>query len=367
MPIPKSLTADHVLKAMDRLRERGIPPGAQSTKYDVMDHRGMAWPPKAVMEIAAHLATGHPLSRSEFSGGAETNNKLEALGFEIRMKPGITVSDLTLEDLEPGKILTNDDLVQVFSVGNAGGMRWSSAVNALVIIADQTKGLYNDRWDGLVLYYTGMGRIGDQSMTGQNLRLAQQAETHTAVYLFEVFEKNNYVFAGQVKLISPVRTEQQPDDEGNLRSVYVYPLELVTASQPPSPTTEQLGQISHERKRELRKKTSEQLKKLARLGGNEKPGRRTVSADQFDRNEAVAEYVKRLANGICALCGSFAPFETKDGPYLECHHIVHLAKGGADCIENAVALCPNCHRKMHMIDLVEDRELLMARAAALAC
>ena len=36
--------------------------------------------------------------------------------------------------------------------------------------------------------------------------------------------------------------------------------------------------------------------------------------------------------------------------YLEVHHIDQLAKGGADTVENAVALCPNCHRKMHSLN-----------------
>ncbi|HDR7378766.1 TPA: HNH endonuclease [Bacillus toyonensis] len=38
----------------------------------------------------------------------------------------------------------------------------------------------------------------------------------------------------------------------------------------------------------------------------------------------------------------------KDGtPYLEVHHVVPLATGGEDSVENAVALCQNCHRKAH--------------------
>jgi 5-methylcytosine-specific restriction protein A len=29
------------------------------------------------------------------------------------------------------------------------------------------------------------------------------------------------------------------------------------------------------------------------------------------------------------------------------HHRVRLADGGDDTTDNAVALCPNCHRKAH--------------------
>lgn len=93
------------------------------------------------------------------------------------------------------------------------------------------------------------------------------------------------------------------------------------------------------------------------------PGRRDVTANHYDRNEAVAEYVKRVADGTCGLCGLPAPFETSDGPYLECHHVVHLARKGADTIDNAIALCPNCHRRMHVLDLATDVKLLRARIA----
>ena len=76
-------------------------------------------------------------------------------------------------------------------------------------------------------------------------------------------------------------------------------------------------------------------------------------------NEYVAEEAKRRANGICQLCLLPAPFTKK--PYLEVHHIVWLAKEGHDSLENTVALCPNCHRKMHVLDDDNDKKVLTAR------
>ncbi|WP_413817679.1 HNH endonuclease [Pseudomonas viridiflava] len=32
---------------------------------------------------------------------------------------------------------------------------------------------------------------------------------------------------------------------------------------------------------------------------------------------------------------------------MEVHHKIRLADGGLDTLENAVALCPNCHRATH--------------------
>lgn len=52
-----------------------------------------------------------------------------------------------------------------------------------------------------------------------------------------------------------------------------------------------------------------------------------------------------------------APFiDAKGEPYLEVHHIIWLSHGGADTIENTVALCPNCHRKMHILQSADDVE-----------
>lgn len=91
------------------------------------------------------------------------------------------------------------------------------------------------------------------------------------------------------------------------------------------------------------------------------PLRFQATVETVARSAAVSAYIKRLARGCCDLCEKPGPFETKRGAYLECHHIHPLAKGGPDTIENTVALCPNCHRKMHYLDSATDREKLLSR------
>jgi 5-methylcytosine-specific restriction protein A len=74
-----------------------------------------------------------------------------------------------------------------------------------------------------------------------------------------------------------------------------------------------------------------------------------------------------MADGLCDLCEQPAPFQNKaKEAYLECHHIIWLAQGGEDTIANAVALCPNCHRKMHVLNEKADREKLTKLAAGRA-
>lgn len=59
--------------------------------------------------------------------------------------------------------------------------------------------------------------------------------------------------------------------------------------------------------------------------------------------------------GYVNCAGKKAPFNRPDGePYLEAHHIVWLSQGGEDSIENCVALCPNCHKKMHIVNNSDD-------------
>ena len=74
-----------------------------------------------------------------------------------------------------------------------------------------------------------------------------------------------------------------------------------------------------------------------------------VMTKAFRRNQDVVAEVLSRAGGHCEDCRQPAPFfRAKDGtPFLEVHHVVTLAQGGMDTVENAKALCPNCHRKRH--------------------
>lgn len=69
----------------------------------------------------------------------------------------------------------------------------------------------------------------------------------------------------------------------------------------------------------------------------------------FQRNPDVIAEVLIRANGVCEKCNKKAPFNrASDGtPYLEIHHVKRLADGGEDTVENAIAVCPNCHKKLH--------------------
>lgn len=81
--------------------------------------------------------------------------------------------------------------------------------------------------------------------------------------------------------------------------------------------------------------------------GNEIPGLVAHSHQDRVRSSKVKAWVLAHARGYCELC-KLKSFLMEDGtPYLEVHHLHQLANGGPDTIENAVALCPTCHRKLH--------------------
>lgn len=77
------------------------------------------------------------------------------------------------------------------------------------------------------------------------------------------------------------------------------------------------------------------------------PEQTLSSGRSFVRDPEVRAWVRQQANGKCEGCGEPAPFEKDGRPFLEVHHVKHLAQEGSDRPSNAVALCPNCHRRCH--------------------
>lgn len=206
-----------------------------------------------------------------------------------------------------------------------------------------------------------MGKTGDQSLEfAQNKTLLESSYNGVKVHLFEVWEPSQYIYMGPVSLIAQPYQEIQPGDDGIDRKVWMFPLKLEEA--PKSLEKRVFNNYKQRRQKSARLLADSELKKRASQGGNKKPTARKATTSTFIRDEYVAEYARRQANGFCQLCSTKAPFKDKDGrPYLESHHIEWLKKGGSDTIGNTIALCANCHRKMHVLDLPEDKALLLKK------
>lgn len=265
----------------------------------------------------------------------------------------------------PGDELTNKQLSDRFSVGNMGGMRRSLVNNCLVLISDPSKGLYEDEWRGDILHYTGMGQEGDQVLKGnQNRTLAESRSNGVKVYLLEAFEPQLYTFRGEVELAGQPYQAIQDDAKSRSRLVWMFPLRLRTSENVSNRLRELTERREEALRRKARKLSDTELATRVAQKATTLPLKQEASVEKFDRNPYVVEAALRSANGFCDLCGEAAPFKKKDlSPYLEVHHIVWLARGGFDDITNAVALCPNCHRRMHVLDEAADVERLQARVA----
>ena len=82
---------------------------------------------------------------------------------------------------------------------------------------------------------------------------------------------------------------------------------------------------------------------------NEAPKRRWQESAAYDRDQIVVALRKRLAGYRCEVVGCQSEqFQTESGElFVEVHHIVQLADGGPDVLENTVAVCPTHHRLLH--------------------
>lgn len=272
---------------------------------------------------------------------------------------------LSIDTLAIGQKLTNNELYEVFGCGNSGGMRRAKKTNSLIIISSHVESIYEDRWDNDVLLYTGMGLNGDQSLDfNQNKTLNESPVNGVQVVLFEQFKVNEYTYLGPVELIKKPYTEQQSGQNGQLRTVYIFPLKLKAGER--FIDQEAVQTWMENKQKQAKKLTLDELEKRA-LKSNAHSNEYKTTVKQYARNEYVVEYAKRLANGVCQLCEQVAPFKDKKGkPYLETHHIVWLARGGEDTIYNTVALCPNCHKRMHVLDLEQDKAKLVSTVKRLA-
>ena len=266
--------------------------------------------------------------------------------------------------ITPGDVIDNARLVEIFKCSTQGGMRRSKETNSLVLVTNEVKSLYTDEWQNGILMYTGMGTKGDQSLDfHQNKTLNESNTNGIELHLFTVKKLREYTYVGRVELAGPPEEDIQNDEDGKDRIVWRFPLRICDGEMISQDVFEQNQANTEKLAKEM---TLQDLKeKIAQQP--EVPKKVTIKSQTAERSPYVAEFAKKVANGMCQLCGQPAPFKDSDGtPYLESHHIVWLAQGGPDTIYNVVALCPNCHRKMHVVNDDIDVAKLKGKAAKAA-
>lgn len=102
-----------------------------------------------------------------------------------------------------------------------------------------------------------------------------------------------------------------------------------------------------------------------------KIGKAGLSKGGYQRDPAVAAEALRLANFKCEIDATHQTFtsKVKDKPYVEAHHLIPFGNQGnypfsLDVTANIVALCPNCHRRLHhgkIADKANEIESLLSK------
>ena len=87
MAIPKNITKEHLIKAIQKIDNEGIPKEGDSQYYDVI-YKDKKYPPKVIVSYANIYANGKELDRASFSGGVDTQcfKLLEENEFIIQKK-----------------------------------------------------------------------------------------------------------------------------------------------------------------------------------------------------------------------------------------------------------------------------------------
>ena len=117
--IPKNITKEHILIAMQTIDKEGVPQNRNSTHYYVK-YNGNNYPPKYVISLAYKYIEGYEWDLTRFSGGAESNKFLEKLGFEIECfkkpltfsMPSKNKSDSICDEYEEGSIEIKEHIVR---------------------------------------------------------------------------------------------------------------------------------------------------------------------------------------------------------------------------------------------------------------
>lgn len=137
------------------------------------------------------------------------------------------------------KLYKTYQLVDLIKTFNNGAFRWGqgmvyvSSMNTLVLISNHTKkNLYEDEIKNGKIFYTGMGKTGDQTVTFGNKRLINAKRDNTTVFIFLTYKKNEFIFYGRVSLDEPYYFDDRPDQAGNIRKAIIFPLTFLDAFAP---------------------------------------------------------------------------------------------------------------------------------------
>lgn len=123
-----------------------------------------------------------------------------------------------------GNHYTNEEINLETGSAIMGGIRVAHATNSIVLI-HVPGSVYNDRPDPIdpsVLLYTGQGLVGDQQLTRNNLALHNSGDRPLHLYVYD--GPKQYRYEGVYQHAREMFTETQLDENGDSRTVYMFPI-----------------------------------------------------------------------------------------------------------------------------------------------
>ncbi len=256
----------------------------------------------------------------------------------------------TLEDFIVGTEYTSrviNGVAKKYDTRSGGILTVGSMPNhpAVLIKVNLSGGKYDNEWlEGqrvLKYYLKATTRKGSETFSeerAENKAISGFPQVPVYVFTRQSPDSSRFLFCG---LFSCVSVHTDPDDKKWFELCRRDTVEThVLMSKLFSEQEDELVEAKMRPKSERDKRLSAAPKK---------PRQVTAVTIQYYRNQDVVAEVLERAEGVCEGCQAPAPFKRASNgtPYLEVHHKVQLSKGGDDAVENAIALCPNCHRKMH--------------------
>ena len=265
------------------------------------------------------------------------------------MEPTLNFESSSL--FEPGRIYNRRrDLHGEYGGQRQGGISTPADYDLIFLFTSESGSEYGYkdefRPDG-IFWYTGEGQEGDMEMTRGNRALRDHQEDGKDLHLFEALGEGQVRYIGKALCLGH-HWEDRPDVHGDMRRAIVFELAVEPTGDSGADGVEEHIEKYDGSSQRWWTRPQRELRALALQKPSSSASKEETRQAVYRRSKAVQVYVKRRAEGRCEGCGNEAPFMTPQGrPYLEAHHVRRVSDGGPDHPRWVIALCPNCHRRVH--------------------
>jgi 5-methylcytosine-specific restriction protein A len=298
--IPEGINRHHVLEAISRFDAGTHHEFADSTAYDLL-HNDRRYPPKAIVGLASEILTGEKFTPKDFKGGIESKcfRILEFNGFKIVPKKDTN---------RPAGSERNEKW---------GREELKASVQAYLDMQKMDRN--GDKFTKISIY-------GPLARTFGRTVKSIEYRMQNISYVLSLHGRD------WLKGFSPAR---------NVGTNVAAQIESILAE---IENRERSDSIAFEAAVDIRLRKPRASKPKGILA----PKKVDSTSKVYERCPDVKAWVLSNSKGICENCETPAPFVTSSGRFfLEVHHVRAIAEGGSDRTENAVAICPNCHRAFH--------------------